>query len=505
MTRKKLTRLTAVIIAAISFFIFFFNSGVAVHAATSTSTDVLSDLMKDENFNTADYPSKANDYGLYVMQLAESTDGGLLLYVYQPSGTAYKLRAVEVRLSREAVYKTWADYKLTLLNYSGVFYKYQVEGLKVNNDAIRYYDITAIFRQWYKAIDKDPPTGQTVNKVSYEVGQLWGARNVNGETVYKMRTTETLKITDKHVGFVRYPEGFSWLEYGACDRHFVAFSTDRKIDSLIEADVTYLMRNYHYTPLAGKSFGEYIEPDPAKLKYSDIASTSPDLFAHTYTWERIESTDAFLKEVELSDEDTKKVKDKQWVLSFTETPYTVDGATVALGGLIGGLISPGLGVALGGALAAITYDAVEVSEVSVLRLKFETDGRVYNLGVVDNKQTGSLKPSNGANPWAWWQWALLIIGIIIIVAVVLTVLSVIFPPFGRVLKIILSAIWKVICAPFKLIAVLIDKGNERWERGRAERERRRAERERKREERAAAKRKKQRQKAKAKPKARGKK
>ncbi len=35
-----------------------------------------------------------------------------------------------------------------------------------------------------------------------------------------------------------------------------------------------------------------------------------------------------------------------------------------------------------------------VGDVTILRLKFETDGVVYNLGVIDNKQTGSNDPIN---------------------------------------------------------------------------------------------------------------
>ena len=38
-----------------------------------------------------------------------------------------------------------------------------------------------------------------------------------------------------------------------------------------------------------------------------------------------------------------------------------------------------------------------MSEVSILRLKFKTDGKVYNLGVVDNKQTGSKDPFASAD------------------------------------------------------------------------------------------------------------
>ena len=38
-----------------------------------------------------------------------------------------------------------------------------------------------------------------------------------------------------------------------------------------------------------------------------------------------------------------------------------------------------------------------VGNVTILRLKFETDGITYNLGVIDNKQTGSAEPSNSTD------------------------------------------------------------------------------------------------------------
>ena len=109
----------------------------------------------------------------------------------------------------------------------------------------------------------------------------------------------------------------------------------------------------------------------------------------------------------------------------------------------------------------------------LLRLEFETEGKYYNLGVVDNKQTGDGEPDNepvedssGTNiignkiknllkPIAsdiknffksisWWIWV--IVGCAV-VAVVLIVLSIAFPAFGMFLL-------KMITAPFRFIASL---------------------------------------------------
>ena len=48
----------------------------------------------------------------------------------------------------------------------------------------------------------------------------------------------------------------------------------------------------------------------------------------------------------------------------------------------------------GGTTGSTTANSTLVGDVTILRLKFVTDGITYNLGVIDNKQTGGRDPSN---------------------------------------------------------------------------------------------------------------
>ena len=57
---------------------------------------VLDDLKKDTSFNTENYPTKADDYSLQIIQLAESSDKELFVYVYQPSGQTKNFTACSV-------------------------------------------------------------------------------------------------------------------------------------------------------------------------------------------------------------------------------------------------------------------------------------------------------------------------------------------------------------------------------------------------------------------------
>ena len=78
-----------------------------------------------------------------------------------------------------------------------------------------------------------------------------------------------------------------------------------------------------------------------------------------------------------------------------------------------------------------------VGDVTILRLKFETNGKVYNLGVIDNKQTGSDKPVN--NEWISAELSdnfKLILSIILLVLAILLLMPVfrlIFKGIGRLI------------------------------------------------------------------------
>ena len=50
-------------------------------------------------------------------------------------------------------------------------------------------------------------------------------------------------------------------------------------------------------------------------------------------------------------------------------------------------------------LAYHDITSTEVSGVTIIQLTFQTNGKTYNLGVVDNKQTGSKDPFASADTW----------------------------------------------------------------------------------------------------------
>ena len=393
----------AVLIVTLCVFLTGAQSFSAVAAEENkTASGVIEDLSKDASFNAANYPSNAKDYSLSVMQLAESTDKELFVYVYQPSGDKVKASSVNISATINDNI-SYHNYKLELLNFVGTLFKYKVAGFKVKADPVRYYATSSIYRPFDADIGDEKSGNNTINEVNYAVNRQYCFGEINGKQYVSCVDIETIVITDKFVGFVRYPDGFKlFTGAGACDSHFVAFNTDKKIDKLFEADVYYTTQKVSYdfftedSPFSIK-FGDSKTDNYAYLKYTDkVEHTGGGFFAGTYKWDRIQSVDDFIKtedrttvyygailnskvSIKLTDEALNELKGKKWVLRFTETSYNK---------------APKSGM---GAATYYHAETTMVGNVTILRLKFETDGITYNLGVIDNKQTGSTEPSNSTD------------------------------------------------------------------------------------------------------------
>ena len=193
-------------------------------------------------------------------------------------------------------------------------------------------------------------------------------------------------------------------------------------------------------------YGEAIE-DYITLDGTQTGSSGDGFLAQKYEWKRIQTVSDFIAQEDLTDGMKSSLSGAQWVLRFTETRRWIEDTD----------------------FTKSVKHWTEVTEVSVLRLKFITNGRVYNLGAVSNEVTGSGKPGNNNTDeilgiWDWltqetgvpqWVWKTLFS--VVVIAVVLLVLSLIFPPFAQIMLVVLKGIWWVICLPFKGIAALVER------------------------------------------------
>lgn len=469
---KSIGKVMIIIMAMFCLLASFFNLSIGMRFASAEEvryTSVLEDLQKDESFNPEEYPVDSDDYSLKVIQIAESVNEELFVYVYQPSADAHNIVASKITYSivsplRED--KDYVVYNLKLLNNSGVFYKYKVLGFSLSEDNMRYYEITEIFRAWNEKLDEPADEG-TISHVPYTVGKRYIVYDTDNGPIYSCQQVDVLEIVDKYVGFVRKQGPFEDAVLTFVDSHFVAFSTNYDIGRLFEAEVYYLQQT-GYCETSETNFENmpfvWSLATPRVVTFDESSSGEIvggfGLWHYEYSFDRIQTVDEFLENNtyesvfdcglvnvvstnSISEEGKKDLEGMQWVLQFAETELSYDVSEIDL-------VNP----------YHVSYQ--NVAGVSILRLKFEVDGDVYNLGVVDNMQTGDGKPDNESNTSVeakdWLKKLLIVLAIVFGCFILAPFLPTIITWIFKAIWWILKGVWWLIKAPFVAIKNLIDKG-----------------------------------------------
>lgn len=476
------------IVLTLFLFVLFSIIGQAalpVFASTEMYTSVLADLQKDSSFNVADYPeySSVSEFPedvetINIIQVAESTDGKLLIYTYQPMQRMFRFVATSINMSLtetsdgddldydlsygndfvghtgdvsspdivsggvdigEAINPDIItcsengenepknkDYDLMLISSSGVFSKYVVNNFSVSGDLVRFYNIASIYRPWNKFLDVDV---ENANEVAVKVGRCWTAHTVGDKVYYTNETVDVVEITDLKSGSIRYGTGYDWWKGTACDSHFVAFNTDWNIDCLLEADVSFEYRKFNQG-MWGNLSGDGWLPAKRTVTYEERGSTNSNIFGGMVnrTWERIQTGYEFAKNCANIDESVaQEIQSYQWVLSYFETDYEDE-----TGGVFGWLCW------VANIFGYEYQHGTQVANVSVLRLKFVSEGKVYDLGVVSNQSSTSPVVGGDYKDFGtdvgnffsgiwnsicsffvgvpWWVW--LIIGVVVVAIIV---------------------------------------------------------------------------------------
>lgn len=436
--------------------LFSFSTGVAPTTAAVASaaetpeieyTSVLEDLQKDTLFDAIMYPYVEDDHSLQVIQIAESVNKELFVYVYQPSAPKRVLEATTIRMSTQSPdekNQTWHDYDLTLLSSASVFHKYRVEDFTVKESTTRYYDITAIHRLWIEGIDapSDKETDQEINEVVFKVGKTYKSVDGNGGEVTYYHDSDVVTVTAKVVGYIYYKDPSFW-SFAACDRHIVAFSVDRKIDKLYEVDLEYISQlcadgiyNNEIVADGWVGIGEKEEKRTTLHADKDIIYDKDGIFVDTrFYFEEITTTEEFIsstKDVNFTKGALSDLKTTDFVLTYDVTDVESYGSIWTSSSHFG------------------KY-RTQNSNVTIIRLKFEVNGKMFNLGVVDNKQTGTQLGSKGCRRIDWRV-------LVIIAAIVLLVIWFLkYEGFRKFVFVILKAVGVVVAWPVLLPILIVQK------------------------------------------------
>lgn len=445
-----LKRINYILISVILFVIIlsgqvlsaFSFTAFAEEKTITDETNVIDDLSYDSDFDIADYP-QGSAVKAEVIQIAVVNDD-LYLYVYQPNYSVPRMSKISI--SFDDVDLSFTIFDLIFCNSSETLTKYVVRDSAISSNAQKEEQVYFISALYYPTnvmpVDLVEESLNTINFVALTVGQVWRAYNSFGTYTYEMNYLDVIEVEQKHVGFIRYNDLKLFNNSSCTDSHYIAFSVKRPIDDLLEADVYFTYKTVHHTKdlffLDKWMYGDVVE-EYKTLKRNDIFEKST--WWDCYKYNRIQSMSEFLSnETEVFTEEAKSaliVKD--WVLRFHESPYYLFETFTT---------SPD------SPIQNIQTDQgwTEVSNVAILRLEYEYNGKIYNVGVVDHMQSGSRKPDNvvDAPEFPWWLIMLLIVvGVILLIPLL--------PFLVMVVKAIFQILWWVICSPFKLVKWIIDK------------------------------------------------
>lgn len=445
---KKLFSLVMLLVVLFSSLFSIMSNNVVNGAITGTGkyTDVMEDLQTDSSFNVENYPVESGDYAPQVIGISESDDNELFVYVYHPTGDEYKIYASSINISLELHNQIDVNnYGLTHLSSNGVFSKYLVNNLTIkSSQMVRYYEIVSIFRDFDENIDEKPNNDNTIDEIAYNVGKLYTVNTLSGKTLYSVVDVETIEITGYKVGLLRYEgKGPVYTTDEDIDSHYVVFDVAFDIDKLYEADVSYVYQTYR---ASWDQFGlsekeEWGEPTQAKVqlnykqKFEESYNTL--FWKRTFKWDRIEKVEDFIKNENLTEETTESIKNMQYVLRFAETKFSTSTSG-----------------------SWNYHDRTFVTEVTIMRLKYEVDGKTYNMGVVCNKQSDDGIPDNYFDGGEWElrdgvEWILFILLLFLLYIILSPFIPLIFAVGSAIIRILWSIIKRILKTAINIIISIL--------------------------------------------------
>lgn len=426
--------------------------GFIANATTENNTSVINDLFSDPNFNINDYPRIDNDYSLNVIQIGETKDKELIIYVYQPSHKTIDLLGTKISIaygfSKDGKGLEPKLYPLELLSTSDVFDKYLVKNFEVPEDTRRYYNIVSIFRKFNSSIDNQSENYGDFTDISISVGQQWYAYNINNTIAYEMNTFNTMIINTDMVGNFEFNDGLTWGNFVGVfnkgDCWFIAFNCeDYVIKHIYDADLSFNQKSVRETWALGVGTNYYYGEEENKtitLTDKDIMSYTGDgLGARTFEWNRVLSSDKFIENVEnnkvnIPSNVKQTLENSQWVFTFTETEKSFNDFE--------------------GGYTSSYYD---IYDVGILRLHFlDMSSKTYDLGVVnslfdpDNIVDGVGTTKILETLQDFFEKLFMVLGLIVLMIIIMC-LSNFLMPFILIIKEIFIAIKYVFSLPFKLI------------------------------------------------------
>lgn len=372
------------------------------------------------------------------------------------------------------IVENYQFYELSYVNHEESWFKYEILNLSNLEDTTRRYNINSI---GYYEISSDL---STYTPVFSEISQTFIYNGISNNSIQVFhQEVETITITDKVIAFYCYGAGdtFWFQETDSMnpkdiytDSWFVFFNTDKKIDELLEFELTYTQYDYHFYRCGygyktaaiteaeiesiknnedtvyyddfknGKSYVTYHEPETVIIEpgITKVSYIDKGWFGKYIVYYETLDNIMNLKEYQEKDNDTfvftEYANEYNWGVHFTDTTRQFEKWTDNFP-------------------IAINYDGSGMSNVAIFRLKFMTSGIIHNCYAVDTPTSDF--EGNSTNFYDdILEKILMLIGILVLVIIfgaLSPVFGIIFKGFIEILKFLVKGIFAIVSLPFKII------------------------------------------------------
>ena len=454
-------------------------------AAVMTYSDVMDDLQEDSGFDVTKYPLMSYDHFsalnsdedttndveyLSVIHIAESKDKELFIYTYQPLNNVSDITATSVNLSIGEGAVNYEKYTLKCVSFEGPFKKYLVEGFTIPSDFYRYYNISEIERPFDTLLDEKISNETITDYKAHKVAQTWCCYYENNELKYEMVTLDVVEITPTLTGFLYCKDGITWGSLvgisSQCNSHFIAFNVENyDVDKIVDATLVYKKRSYqkysiqYYLlgfengdPKVSTSYpnGNVYQEVRVELSHTDtVEHEGKGLWAKDYSWNRIMTAQDFVTNYETQDGELngtakETLLQSEFVFAFAETGFaswTTDSWSDTTPPMLNSRTT--------------VEEGTEVAKVDILRLKFESEGETYNLGVVGDTTSGDNIADGGINgldiDFDFNTGFEKIMAVVLLILLIVVITNVFFPIARPIFKIIYKGIGALISVAFSIL------------------------------------------------------
>lgn len=485
-------------IIILSFLLILFTSSVAVVYA-QTDIDITSSSVRDDlesmEMDKLSYLSDTENIFITMSQYYDN-ENNLRSYLYFNYIGDVNERKMYVELSTAVmdsnynITENYQYYELSFVNQEETWCKYEILNLPNLNETTRRYNISSIGYYVYTS------QANIYTHIINEIGQTFIYNGITNETIQVFHEeVETITITDKEVAFYCYGDGDNWwfqettiMQEGDVytDSWFIFFNTDKKIDELLEIELTYTQYDYHFYRSgygvtmdsavteelindmkngdagtiypddfeSGKSYVNYhnstiqtIYPGTTKVSYSDKG-----WFGKYDTYYEELDNIMNLKEYQAQDSDnfvfTDYANNYAWGVHFKDTTRQFEKWADADFPI------------------AINLDGSGMSDVAILRLKFKTDGIIKNCYAIDTPTSDFTGNSADVDTKyeEWFERLSMIVGLLMLVVLLgylSPIFSILFKGLITALELIFKGVITIISLPFKLIAKLLKPKNKK--------------------------------------------